>query len=224
MNESDLKPWQRAILWPKLRFIFPTLAALYLNRVYLSHELKAPKLDSTPWAREQARLLLGRSEERLRGIEAKGPGLATVCAVIAAAVIAALLEGWDDATLLGRVLLGLASWYAAFSLLTPIYLVGPQPRHTVDAARVGVASMMPSPEDYIAREEVVASQHNVRRNQRLGNLQDAARNELGAAIAVLVVWALLGPVTGLLVRDQPAEERSCCPPAATAAPSSTPVP
>jgi len=221
VSSPKLKRWQRIVLWPKLRFVLPTLTALVFNKVRLRRELKAPRLPEEPWARAHARQLLARSEERLRGIEAKGPGLAALSAIIGAAVLASLVDGWDDATTLGRLLLAVATWYAVFSLLVPIYLVGPQPRDTVDAPHLGVAASREDAEDYLAREELNAAQRNVRRTQRLANLQDAARNELAAALAVVLMWALLGPVTGLLVHDG---RTSGTPPARAAHPSAIPRP
>lgn len=222
MSGPKLSRWQKVVLWRPLRFVLPTLTALYANRIGLSRELSTLMLPSAPWVRDHARQLLVRSDERLRGIEAKGPGLAALTAIIGAAVLIALVEGWDDATTAGRLLLALATWYAVFSLGVPIYLVGPQPRDTVDTAHLGVAASLADPEDYLARAELAAAQRNVRRTQRLGNLQDAARNELSAALAVLLAWAVLVPVTGLLVQDPPSPSRpAAAPTTATTGPLRT---
>lgn len=204
MTDSGLKRWQRIVLWPRLRFVLPTATTLYYNHHRLRGELKTGKLPDEAWAHREASALLSRSEDRLRSLEAKGPGLATVAAVVAAGVVAAIIEGGDDTTLLGKVLLGLAVWYAAWSLFIPIYLVGPQPRETIDLSHViAAAQQTGSPQQYLAEQAQRAAQGNVRRTQRIGNLQDAARNELGAALAMLVAWLLLGPATGLLERNEP---------------------
>lgn len=202
MTHSRLKCWQRLVLWPPLRFVLPTVTTLYFNHHHLRGELKTAKLPDEKWAQQQASGLLSRSEDRLRSLEAKGPGLATVAAVVAAGVVAAIIEGGSDATLLGKVLLGLGVWYAICSLLVPMHLVGPQPRETIDLDDVVAAAEKDSPEQYLAVREQEAAQGNVRRAQRIANLQDAARNELIAALAVLILWLLLGPTTGALERDE----------------------
>jgi hypothetical protein len=221
---SRLKRWQRIVLWPPLHFVLPTATTLYYNYHCLRGGLKTANLPDEAWAHREAGGLLSRSEDRLRSLEAKGPGLATVAAVVAAGVVAAIIEG-DDATLIGKVLLGLAVWYAAWSLCVPIYLVGPQRRETVDLSHVVAAALTDNPEKYIAQQAQKAAQGNVRRGQRIANLQDAARNELGAALAVLVLWLLLGPVTGLLERDKASPKWQPRPAgqAAPARPSSPPT-
>src|SRR3954454_22337121 len=103
VTDSNLKCWQRVVLWRPLRFILPTATTLYFNHHYLRGELETAKLPDRAWAQREANGLLSRSEDRLRGLEAKGPGLATVAAVVAAGVVAAIIEGGDDATLLGKV-------------------------------------------------------------------------------------------------------------------------
>ena len=184
MTDRKLKQWQRVVLWRPLRFILPTATTLYFNRHHLRGKLTTAKLPDEAWAQREANALLTRSEDRLRGLEAKGPGLATVAAVVAAGVVAAVIEGGSDATLLGKVLLGLGVWYATLSLLVPIYLVRPQPRDTIDLKHLVTAAEKDSPEQYLAVRAQEAAQVNVRRTQRIANLQDAASNELSAALAV----------------------------------------
>lgn len=203
MTTANVKPWQQVVLWPPLRFVLPTATTLYYNHHRLREDMKTVELPSQSWAQQEAKALLSRSEDRLRSLEAKGPGLATVAAVVVAGVVAAIIEGGSDATLGGRVLLGLAAWYAIWSLLVPIYLVGPQIRETVDLADLVVAAKEDSPEQFLAAQAQKAAQGNVRRAHRIGNLQDAARNELSAALVVLTVWLVLGPGVGLLERDVP---------------------
>lgn len=222
MSAAKLKPWQRVLLWPPLRFVLPTATTLYYNHLRLRDELKTFKLPPELWAQQEAKALLLRSEDRLRSLEAKGPGLATVAAVVAAGVVAAIIEGGSDATLVGKVLLGMAAWYAIWSLLVPIYLVGPQSRDTIDLNHVIVAAKSESPQQYLAVQAQEAAQGNVRRAHRIGNLQDAARNELSAALAMLTVWLVLGPAVGLLERDESHLGREPPPPAQTPPPPKTP--
>ncbi|MDA0161335.1 hypothetical protein OM076_13740 [Solirubrobacter ginsenosidimutans] len=189
------------ILWEPLEYVFPTATNWYVNRFYLCDELDVPNLPEAPWAQQEANALLTRSEDRLRSLESKGPGLVTVSAIIAAGIGAAIVEAGDDATLIGKALLGLALWYAAWSLAVPLYLVGPQKRSTIDVADLEFAAGLPSPTQHLAQVAVEAAQANTRRTQRIVNLQEAARNEVILALAVLLTWFLLGPATGLLERD-----------------------
>ena len=188
----------RLLLSSPMSYLLPYLTTRYFNHRRLSGELRTMALPDEPWARAEAKLLLQRSEDRMKSIESKGPGLATVAAVVGAGAVAAVAGGWDESTLVGRILLVAVAWYSAFSLLTPISLVGPQPRDTIDLAHLGVAARSSDPERYLAAREVEAAQRNVRRTQRLANLQDAARLELTAALACLLLWALLGPLVGEL--------------------------
>lgn len=224
MSGADLKPWQRVVLWPGLGFVLPTATTLYYNHHYLRGELKTAELPPDPWAQDEANALLSRSEDRLRSLEAKGPGLATIAAVVAAGVVAAIIEGAGDATLVGKVLLGFAAWYATWSLFVPIYLVGPQARETIDLNHLIVAAVEERPEQYLAVRAQEAAQGNVRRAQRIGNLQHAARNELSAALAVLIAWLVLGPAAGLLQRDEPRPSRAPRGPAHTHTHVTTPRP
>jgi hypothetical protein len=52
----------------------------------------------TECSRRERRALLTASEERLRNIEGKGPGLATVSAVIVAVILLAIAGGWREST------------------------------------------------------------------------------------------------------------------------------
>jgi hypothetical protein len=217
VTASSLKRWQRVVLWRPLRFVLPTATTLYFNHHHLRAELKTAALPDEVWAHREASGLLSRSEDRLRSLEAKGPGLATVAAVVAAGVVAAIIEGGGDATLVGKILLGISVWYAIWSLSIPIYLVGPQARETIDLNHVVAAAQKDSPEQYLAERAQKAAQRNVRRGQRIGNLQDGARNELGAALAVLVLWLLLGPATGVLERDSARAKPQPQPPGRTTA-------
>lgn len=222
MTTTDLKRWQRVVLWPRLRFVLPTLTALYLNHHYLRGEMKTTTLPAEPWAQEAANGLMARSEDRLRGLEAKAPGLAAIAAIIAAGVVAAIVAAGGHATLFGKVLLGIAAWYAIWSLVVPIYMVGPQARDTIDLNHVIAAADTDSPEQYLAVHAQKAAQANVRRAHRIGNLQDAARNECGAALAVLSLWLVLGPALGLLVHDASGRQGSRPPaPSTTKAPPAT---
>jgi hypothetical protein len=196
-------------------FVLPTATGLYFNRHRLKGELKTAELPAKPWAQNEAHELLSRSEDRLRSLEAKGPGLATVAAIVAAGVVAAIVEGGGDSTLLGKVLLGVAAWYSIWSLVIPIYLVGPQARATIDLNHLISAAGKDDPEQYLAEQAQQAAQGNVRRTQRIANLQNAARTELSAALLALSAWLMLGPAVGLLERDEPDPDSQPHPPTQT---------
>lgn len=206
------------LLWPPLRFVIPTLSTVYFNHHHLSGELHTVSLPREQWAYDEQQRLLDRSEERLRGLETKGPGLATVGAIVAAGVVAAIVEGGGKATVAGKMLLAIGAWYGIWSLAVPIYLVGPQARSTIDVHQLIAAADSEHPADHVAREAQAAAQNNVRRTQRIGNLQDAARNELTAALAFLVAWLILGPGTGLLTRTVDQEPSRRRPPVAAQQP------
>lgn len=215
--------WQSIAMSKPLGLILPTPTTLYFNHYHLRGELKTADLPADSWAQHEATQLLSRSEDRLRSLEAKGPGLAAVAAIVAAGVVAAIVEGGDDATLLGKVLLGLAAWYAIWSLAVPIWLVGPQPRETIDLNHLISAAAKDSPEQYLAVQAQRAAQGNVRRAQRIANLQDAARSELAAALAVLSAWLVLGPAVGVLERDVSAPKREPQGPPRTSPQQTTPT-
>ena len=95
--------------------------------------------------RERRELLSG-SQERMASLEGKGPGLATVNAVVVAAALLAVASGWDESTLVGRIILAAAAFYAGFSLLMPLYLVGPLPRAVIHVADLIAVAKSGSPE------------------------------------------------------------------------------
>lgn len=203
MSGAPLNCWQRVALSKPFEFVLPTATTLYFNHRHLSSKLKTVDLPPNAWAQQEAKELLARSEDRLRNLEAKGPGLAAVAAIVAAGVVAAIIESGGHATWQGKILLGLAAWYAIWSLVVPIHLVGPQARETIDLNQLILAANSEDPEQYLAVQAQQAAQGNVRRTQRIGNLQDAARRELSIALGVLTVWLLLGPAIGLLQDREP---------------------
>jgi len=165
--------------------------ALCTNRRFLAGRAAAPPdLPETPWAIAEQQRLLERSEQRLQSIEAKGPGLATVCAVVAAGIGVAISLTWRDASTLGRVLLGVSAAYAVMSLAAPIKLVGPIERSTITVAQLAEIAAGPAPEASLARQCAQAAADNDRSTLRLSNLQAASRNDLVAATLLFVAWAI----------------------------------
>ena len=180
------------------QYVAPTTTALYVNKRYVVDPATPSGLPDASWVHAQVHGLLARSEDRLRSIEAKGPGLAAVSAIIAAAVLVALSNGWGRSDDLGRALLVVAAIYSIFSLITPIYLVGPQRRAQLWTGDLEDASREKSPEDWLAKREAEAAMSNAGKVIKLSNLQAAARNDLVWSVAALLLWVLLVPASGVL--------------------------
>lgn len=201
MLEWQLPPkLRRGLLSEPFWWALPTVGAFLLNRLEL-RERRPAALPSSDWSRRERRALLANSEERRRNLEGKGPGLATVSAIIVAAVVIAITDGWSTSHVAARVILVAAATYAVFSLLTPIYLVGPQPRHVVDSPDLERAARAPSPDEYIAGRAVLAAMKNDLGNLRLANLLDAARRELSYSLVLLLIWIVFVPISGALEID-----------------------
>jgi hypothetical protein len=199
---TDALVWcaRAALLSRVAEWAMPTPSTVFFNHVEMPPASPSPPLPNTDWSRRERHLQLARSEERLRTIETKGPGLVTVTAVIAGAAVLALDAGWDTSTWVGRALLVGAAFYAVASLCMPLYLVGPQRRHTIDDRELLAAADSPDPEEHLAADAAEAAAQNNRRNIMLTNLQSAARKETVYALALVVIWALLAPATGVVQR------------------------
>jgi hypothetical protein len=189
------------LLSEQLWWVFPTPCSYYLNRERVRESEEMPgDLSTADWALRERHALLTSSEDRMRSLEGKGPGLATINAVVAAAVVAAITVDWGKTMFAGRVLLVGAAVYSAFSLVMPIYLVGPLKRSTIHLPELAEAGQSKTPEIALAERAAVAAMENNLRNLRLSNLLDAARRELTYAFVLLLLWAFLVPATGLLKR------------------------
>lgn len=165
--------------------------AVYANRTFLGGPaVPPPETPESPWVFTEQQRLLERSEQRLQSIEGKGPGLATVCAVVAAAIGVAISLTWKDDTTLSRLLLGLSAAYAVMSLAAPIKLVGPIERSTITAAQLAEIASSPAPEANLGRQCAQAAADNDRSALRLSNLQAASRNDFVAAAVLFVAWAV----------------------------------
>jgi hypothetical protein len=196
------QPLARLLLSEPFWWLVPTPATLYLNHARVREPMKAPEFSASDWSRRERRALLTSSEERMRNLEAKGPGLATISAVIVAAVLVCITGGWDESTTLARIILVLAALYAVLSLLMPLYLVGPLRRDTVHIAELEAAAQAKDPEEALAASAAEAAMSNDLRNLRLSNLLDAARRELSYALALLVLWVVFVPGLGVLEHDR----------------------
>lgn len=183
--------------------VLPTPAIFYLNRTRVTTPAEVPAMPDAEWSQSERRSLLSRSEDRLRNIEAKGPGLAAVTAVIAAAVLLAL-TGWSESQWPAKVVLALAAFYVALSLCTPLYLAGPLTRHTVTVEDLKDAAEDPSPQELLAARSAEQAMQNDLQNLRLANHLDASRRELTYALVLVLVWALLVPASTVLRADSPA--------------------
>jgi hypothetical protein len=180
---------RRWIVWRAGSRLLALPVALYANHHYLASDPPAPpQLPATSWAFAEQQRLLERSEERLQSIEAKGPGLATVSAIVVAAIALAVSLNWETATTLQRAVLIAAGAYATMSLVAPITLVGPIERRTVTVDQLVTAAADAAPEASLARacsEAAADIDHSV---IRLSNLQAASRNDLAAATVLFLVW------------------------------------
>lgn len=185
---AQLGSW---IAWRVGTRLFALPVALYTNHRYLTGDPPAPpELPPTSWAVAAQQRLLERSEERLQGIEAKGPGLATVSAIVIAAIALAVSLEWEAATTLQRVLLFAAGAYGAMSLVAPITLVGPIARSTVTMDQLVTAVDDAAPEASLARACSEAAADIDLSVIRLSNLQAASRNDLAAATVLLLAWVV----------------------------------
>lgn len=197
--EMAAPPFGRLLAGRAAEYLLPTLSTLYVNRRLVTLPA-VPRLPAAGWSQRERRAMLDRSIDRVRGIEAKGPALATISAIFAAAVLLALATQWNNSNLAGRAMLVIATGYTLASLATPIYLVGQQRRYQVDGL-LEAAAAEPDPEEWLAQRAAELWAKNSERITKLGNLQDAARNELTLGLAVLIAWALLVPVTGAFAAD-----------------------
>lgn len=194
---SAFRTWIWSAIFPGLTWlVLPTPTALLFNKVRVPDARDPAELPATEWSQRERRRLLSESEDRLRSIEAKGPGLAVVVAVVAAAILLAIDGEWAHSCLAGRLLLGGAAFYATWSLCMPLYLVGPQPRASITETEVVEAAEREDPEEALAREAARAAAANNQRNVRFANLQNAARREAFYALVLLVVWLIAVPLTG----------------------------
>lgn len=180
-------------------WLLPTPSTYFFNKQpALQTPQAGPKLPAAPWSQRERHGLLSTSQEHMRSLEGKGPGLATIGGVIFAAALVALTTGWDESTCLARLILVLATVYAVLSLLMPLYLVGPLARNLVTASDLEKVARVKDPEEALAAEASENAMVNFSRNKRLSNSLDAARRELVYALALLVAWVVLVPWWGTL--------------------------
>ncbi|MGE0065893.1 MAG: hypothetical protein AB7T48_00945 [Solirubrobacterales bacterium] len=196
-------PVQKVMLSAAAEWLLPTPSTFYFNAVKMPPPPDSPELPDAEWVRKESHALLGRSEDRRRTIETKGPGLATISAIFVAAVVVALANGWDRSTWPGRILLAAAIFYALVSLLVPIYLVGPLRRQTIRGSELAKAAEHGDPERFLAEKAIEGAAINDHDNLALTNLQHAARKEVWFVWLLLVSWLIFVPLTGVAERPAP---------------------
>jgi hypothetical protein len=202
----------RLLLSSTFWYVLPTPAIFLLNRKRVTAPAKIGALPPSEWSRRERRKLLQASEARLQSIESKGPGVVTVTAVVAAGVLIALANGWNEAGLLGKLFLVLATFYSALSLLTPIYLVGPLKRHVVDVPELEQAAADADPDEWLATTSANEAMRNDLQNRRLANHLDAARREVAYALGLLLCWAVLAVSWGVFENpSSPGETKQSAP-------------
>jgi len=180
----------------------PTPATYYLNRERVRTPMTMPSLPPTDWSRSERRALLEGAEQRLRNLEGKAPGAATISTVLSAGVVAATTAGWQESDAAARIVLGLAALYGFLGLLTPLYLVGPMRRSVIHVEDLVEASASRSEDELLADHAAEAAMSNDLANRRVGNMLDAARRELAYVLVLLAVWLVAVPGTGLLKRHR----------------------
>jgi hypothetical protein len=183
-------------------WILPTPSTFYFNAIAMPPPPEPVDLPDADWTRRESHALLDRSEDRRRTIETKGPGLATVSAILVAGVLVALSSGWQRSTWPAQLLLGGATFYALVSLLVPIHLVGPLRRQAIRSVELTDAADQGNPEAFLALKARAGAAINDHDNLALTNLQGAARKEAWFVWALLVGWALLVPLTGIGERTE----------------------
>lgn len=185
-----------------VEWVLPTPSTFYFNAIAMPPPPEPVDLPDADWTRRESHALLDSSEDRRRTIETKGPGLATVSAILVAGVLVALSNGWEQSTWPARFLLGGATFYALVSLLVPIYLAGPLRRQALRSVELTEAVEKGNPEAFLALKARAGAAINDHDNLALTNLQDAARKEARFVWALLIVWALLVPLTGFGERTE----------------------
>ncbi len=149
-----------------------------------------PRVRYAAWTADELDRLLDQSHDRLRSIEGKGPGLATVSAVVGATLGLAISDTWQCATLIQRALLVAATGYTFVSLLSPILVVGSVRRNTLtlnalaelSRENVGVVRAFDVKAQAIAKNDW--------RVGRLANLQSACASDLRNALILIAVWGV----------------------------------
>jgi hypothetical protein len=183
--------------WRVTPLVLPLPLALYTNRRYLRGRPNVPTLAThEEWTSQEADALLERSEQRLQSIESKGPGLATVCAIVAAPIVVAISLTWSDTTLGGKILLVFAAFYSLLSLWAPIQLVGPVSRGTITTDTLQEALEAEDSTEFLGQAKAQAAADNDRTTLRLSNLLAASRNDVAYAVLLLIAWSIVALLGG----------------------------
>lgn len=198
MSETQQRFKLRRFSFALLEHLVALPYALYVNQHYApDDDVVAPEAaPDGEWVPDEAAALLDRSEQRLQSIEAKGPGLAAICGIVAAAIGLAISLQWSESNCASKVVLVVAAAYSFLSLWAPIRLVGPVRRATVTSGTVRGAAGEAKPQHYLATEKMRAAAENDRTTLRLSNQQAASRNDALNAALLFAVWAIL-TLTGI---------------------------
>jgi hypothetical protein len=170
--------------------VTPLAQALWVNHRFHSADVAVPAIRRSDWTAAELDRLTEQSHDRLRSIEAKGPGLATVSAVVGAAIGLAITATWDHATGAQRTLLVASAVYTFVSLICPIMLVGSVQRSVITLDKLAALSDTPDGEMEAFRVKVEAIAENDRHTNRLANLQTACSYDLRDALVLLAVWGV----------------------------------
>jgi hypothetical protein len=161
------------------------------------------------WVLSEAAAILVCSQDRLRSIEGKGPALTAVCAIVVAAVGAAISFTWAGSTAFTKVLLVVAAGHCVASLRAPLIFAGPLNHVTVRPASFQDAASAPDSVAHLVRCKLRAARTNDLIAERLAALQVASRNALLRAILLFALWSVLalsGVATDCGNREPPSDQ------------------
>ncbi len=176
--------------WRRGAWFVPLSQALWVNRRYQPRYPPTPELRYSLWTATEVDRLLNQSHDRLRSIEGKGPGLATISAVVGAALGLAISATWSSATCIQKGLLVAATVYTFISLICPILVVASVRRNTLTLSTLAQLSHEELGAVRALDAKVEAIVKNDWRNGRLANLQSACAYDLRNAVLLLAVWSL----------------------------------
>jgi uncharacterized membrane protein YcjF (UPF0283 family) len=183
--------------WRLGRWFVPLSQALWVNHRHMPRTDDTPDIRHSVWTASELDRLLDQSHDRLRSIEGKGPGLATVSAVVGAALGLAISETWQSATLAQQMMLVAATVYTFVSLLCPILLVGSVRRNMLTLSKLAELSHKQNGAVEALNVKTEAIAKNDWRNGRLANLQSACTYDLRNAVLLLAAWSVTLLLTSL---------------------------
>jgi hypothetical protein len=177
-------------VWLIAERVLPLAVALYTNRKYVRPESTQLLPQREPWPEEVSELLR-QSEAQMRSLEAKGPGLAAVCAITVTAIAVTISSGWEESAWWSRTLLLISVIYAVMSLWAPLHMVGPRRRFVVTLDDLVHLTTKPNPARELTQIKATRATLNMAEALKLANLQSACRDSLCISLLAILAWLLL---------------------------------